>query len=117
MLSITGKKGYLACGKTDMRKSINALAAIVESNFHLDPFSEAIFVFCNRNRDRSKICEWDTDGFWLYFKRLEKGHFRWPTQGSEATMTLTPEELQILLGGAKVELKLKRNEVSERRIV
>ncbi|MDL2248868.1 IS66 family insertion sequence element accessory protein TnpB [Tyzzerella sp. OttesenSCG-928-J15] len=117
MININGKKVYLACGKTDMRKSINGLASIVESNFHLDPFSEAVFVFCNKNRDRIKILEWDTDGFWLYFKRLEKGRFRWPTEGSEATMTLTPEELQILLGGAKVELKLKRNEVVERRII
>ncbi|WP_250229696.1 IS66 family insertion sequence element accessory protein TnpB [Anaeropeptidivorans aminofermentans] len=117
MLKIDGKKAYLACGRTDMRKSINGLAAIVESSFHLDPFSEAIFVFCNRNRDRIKILEWDCDGFWLYFKRLEKGRFRWPTEGSEATMTLTPEELQILLGGAKVELKLKRKEVSERWVI
>lgn len=117
MIKLEGKKVYLACGKTDMRKSINGLAAIVDSSFNLDPFSEAVFVFCNRNRDRIKILEWDGDGFWLYFKRLEKGRFRWPVDGSEATMILSPEELQILLGGAKVELKLKRNEVLERRVV
>ena len=69
---------------------------------------------CNRNRDRVKILKWDGDGFWLYFKRLEKGHFRWPAAGDEATMTLTGEELSILLGGARVELKLRRNEVTER---
>lgn len=63
------------------------------------------------------ILEWDGDGVWLYFKRLEKGHFRWPTTGSEATMTLSGEELGILLGGAKVELKLRRNEVTERRAI
>lgn len=117
MLNIGNKKVYLACGKTDMRKSNNGLASIVESSFHLDPFSEAIFVFCNRNRDRIKILEWDGDGFWLYFKRLENGRFRWPGEGGEATMSLSPEELQILLGGAKVELKLKRKEVSERRVM
>jgi transposase len=50
----------------------------------------------------------------LYFKRLEKGRFRWPNAGAEATMTLTPEELAILLGGVKVERKLRRDEVSER---
>jgi transposase len=114
MLSLTGKRVYLACGKTDMRKQINGLMAIVEQSFKLDPFSGAVFVFCNRNRDRLKILEWDGDGFWLYFKRLEKGHFRWPAEGDDATMTLTAEELQILLGGAKVELKLKRQEVAER---
>jgi len=117
MINFEGKKVYLACGKTDMRKSINGLAAIVEGTFNLNLFDEAVFVFCNKNRDRLKILEWDGDGFWLYFKRLEKGRFRWPEEGSDATMNLSPEELQILLGGAKVELKIKRNEVFERRII
>lgn len=117
MLSAAGKQVYLACGCTDMRKSINGLMAIVEGSFQLDPFSEALFVFCNRSRDRLKILQWDGDGFWLHFKRLEKGHFRWPQPGSEATMTLSTEELGILLGGAKVELKLRRNEVHERRAI
>jgi Transposase and inactivated derivatives len=117
MINFEGKKVYLACGKTDMRKSINGLAAIVEGTFSLNPFDNAVFVFCNKNRDRLKILEWDGDGFWLYFKRLEKGRFRWPAEGSDATMNLSPEELTILLGGAKVELKIKRNEVFERRII
>jgi transposase len=117
MITVTGKKVYLACGRTDMRKNINGLAAIVEVCFKLDPFSETLFVFCNKTRDRIKILEWDGDGFWLYFKRLEKSHFRWPAVGEEATITLNGEELNILLGGAKVELKLRRNEVTERRAV
>lgn len=115
MLSAEGKQVYLACGHTDMRKSINGLMAIVEGSFQLDPFSEALFVFCNRSRDRLKILQWDGDGFWLHFKRLEKGRFRWPQPGSEATITLSAEELSILLGGVRVELKLRRNEVLERR--
>ena len=115
MLNLSGKRVYLACGKTDMRKSINGLAAIVENSFSLDPFDGALFVFCNRKRDRIKILEWDGDGFWLYFKRLEKGHFRWPEPGEEATMTLTGEELSYLLGGTRIELKIKRNEVFERK--
>lgn len=116
MLSFAGKRVYLACGKTDMRKQINGLAELVTGSFHLDPFGAAIFVFCNRNRDRIKLLEWDGDGFWLYFKRLEKGRFRWPAEGSEATMELSGEELGILLGGAKVELKLRGREVVERRM-
>jgi transposase len=113
-----GKKSvYLACGHTDMRKSINGLSAIVENSFELDPFGEELFVFCNRSRDRLKILEWDGDGFWLYFKRLEKGHFKWPSAGESAVMRMTSDELSILLGGAKIELKLKRNEVTERRMV
>jgi transposase len=115
MLSFEGKTVYLACGKTDMRKSINGLSAIVEGSFGLDPFGKALFVFCNRNRDRVKVLEWDGDGFWLYFKRLEKGHFRWPAEGNDQTMALTGEELSIMLSGTRVELKLRRNEVFERK--
>jgi transposase len=117
MISLPGKRVYLACGRTDMRKSINGLAGIVQSSFELDPFSGALFVFCNRNRDRLKILEWDTDGFWLYFKRLEKGHFRWPAEGEEATLSLSGEELSVLLNGARVEMKLRRKSVAERRII
>lgn len=104
-----------------MRKSINGLMALVQNSFKLDPFNGALFVFCNRNRDRLKILEWDGDGFWLYFKRLEKGHFRWPKlhearQDEAATMTLSGEELSVLLSSVRIELKIKRNEVFERNI-
>jgi transposase len=114
MLKFVEKKVYLSCGKTDMRKSINGLASIVEDSFKLDPYENALYVFCNKTRDRLKILEWDGDGYWLYFKRLEKGRFRWPEEGDEATMTLTGEELSILIGSAKVESKLKRKEIFER---
>lgn len=36
---------YLACGHTDMRKSIDGLAALVVSRFHLDPHQPALFLF------------------------------------------------------------------------
>lgn len=117
MLNLTGKRVFLACGRTDLRRGINGLSAIVESSFNLDPFDGALFVFCNRNRNLVKIIEWDGDGFWLYQKRLEKGRFRWTESSEEATMYLTGDELNILLGGTRVELKLKRNEVFERRVI
>ena len=102
---------FLACGHTDMRKSINGLSAIVEASFKLNPFDGGVFVFCNRNRDRIKILEWDEDGFWLYFKRLERGRFRWPAAGESQTMSLTCEELTLLLGSPRIIQKLKRQEV------
>jgi len=118
MINATGKKVYLACGRTDMRKSINGLAAIVEASFKLDPFDAAVFVFCNRSRDRLKILEWDGDGFWLYFKRLEKGRFRWPTaEGDEVTMTLESDEFSHLLGSPKVIQKIKRQEVKTGAVI
>ena len=39
---------YLTAGATDMRKSIDGLAAQVQASFRLDPFAPALFVFCTR---------------------------------------------------------------------
>jgi transposase len=111
------KPVYICCGPTDMRKSINGLMTLVKESFSLDPFAEALFVFCNRNRDRIKILEWDGDGFWLYFKRLERGHFRWPEKGQSNTMLLRTKELSYLIECAKLEKKLKRKEIFERQIM
>jgi len=114
MIKLQGKKVFLACGSTDMRKAINGLAAMVEHSFQLDPFGEALFVFCNGSKDRLKILEWDGDGFWLHLKRLEKGHFKWPSSVGGTTMTLTDEELGHLLGSTKLTRKIQREEVTPR---
>jgi transposase len=108
MLNFSGKRIYLACGATDGRKQINGLAIIVQASCNLVPTCGAVFVFCNRTRDRLKILEWDGDGFWLYHKRLESGHFKWPEKGDAKTMTLTDEELSHLLGSPRLEQKLRR---------
>lgn len=106
---------FLACGDTDMRKSINGLSAVVENSFRLDPFEPVLFVFCNRQRNRLKILTWEDNGFWLHFKRLERGHFKWPISGEEATMTLSFEELSHLIKSPGVEQKLRRKEVLKNR--
>jgi transposase len=116
MMRWGSKPIYICCGYTDMRKSINGLMILVQESFSLDPFSDALFVFCNKNRNRIKILEWDGDGFWLYFKRLERGRFLWPTEGDTTTMMFDAEELSCLIGGARLEKKIKREEVFERKI-
>ena len=76
--NITAEHVFLACGHTDMRKSIDGLAAIVQQNFKLNPFSQDVFMFCGRRKDRIKALFWDGDGFSLLYKRLDNGKFRWP---------------------------------------
>jgi hypothetical protein len=46
--SVPVHRVYLACGSTDLRKSIDGLAALVQEGFQLNPFEPALFVFCNR---------------------------------------------------------------------
>ena len=50
------EKIYVACGYTDMRKSINGLVALVVGQFHLDPQSSGLFLFCGKRRIASRRC-------------------------------------------------------------
>jgi transposase len=104
----SGKQIYLVTGFTDMRKSINGLSIIVADQLQLDPMSQAWFVFCNRPRDKLKILFWDTNGFWLYYRRLEQGRFQWP-MGDESgvAMHIETRQLQWLLSGLPVKSHTK----------
>jgi hypothetical protein len=64
---------YLYRDAVDFRKSINGLVMVVEQELALSPFAEALYVFCNRGRDKLKLVYWDKTGFALWYKRLEKG--------------------------------------------
>ncbi len=107
---------HLACGATDMRKSIDGLAAIVQLGFRLDPFSEAWFVFCNKDRNKLKLLRWDNNGFWLYYRRLERGTFQWPRTADALTKTVTRRELLWLLDGLSLEQRRAHKPVCVREV-
>jgi transposase len=71
---------YVATGTTDLRRSIDGLAALMRERFDLDPLSGHLFLFRNRRGDRLKILAWDQGGFWVLHKRLERGTFVWPAE-------------------------------------
>ena len=89
---------YVRPGKTDMRKQINGLSILVQQDLKLDPFSGALFLFCNRRRHLLKILYWDRTGFCLWLKRLEKNRFPWPMNRSEVQQ-IDLEKLRLLLSG------------------
>ena len=106
----------LAPGVTDLRKSIDGLAALVSAVFALDPFSDRWFVFCNRQRDKLKILRWDQNGFWLYYRRLERGRFQWPAQGGQ-TLAISRRQLQWLLDGLAIEQRQAHPAIRARVVV
>lgn len=112
--SLDGAAVYLASGSTDLRKSIDALAALVTHDFGLDLFTNSLFVFCNRDRDKLKILHWDHNGFWLYYRRLERGHFRWPKVGDSRTLCVSRRQLQWLLDGLTLEQRQAHRPVMAR---
>ena len=112
MFNYDNHRVILSCGATDMRKSINRLAEIVYSNFKLDPRDKIIFAFCNNSRDRIKLLVWEDNGFWIHFKRIEKGHVVWPSQSdTEITMDLVIDDLKNIIMAPGIKQKIKRSEV------
>ena len=95
---------YIVCGYTDMRKSIDGLAGIVQENHKLDVYSKSLFLFCGRSCDKMKALLWEDDGFVLLYKKLSGGRYRWPRNPSEAR-ELSKQEFRWLLEGLSVEQK------------
>lgn len=95
---------YIACGYTDMRKSIDGLAAVVKVQFRLDPFERNLYLFCGRRRDRMKALLWDGDGFLLLYKRLDNGNFSWP-RTQEDVRQLSRQQFRWLLEGLSIDQK------------
>ena len=108
---------YLARGSTDLRKSIDGLAVLVQQSFKLDPFSPCLFAFCNRKRDKIKILYWDRSGFWLYYHRLEQGRFQWPETSDTSTLSVTYRQLRWLLDGLSLEQVEAHRAVKARTIL
>lgn len=99
---------YLHREAVDFRKAINGLAAIVEQQMDLSPYSDAVFVFCNKRRDKLKVLYWDKTGFCLWYKRLETDKFKWPRKVGYEVIELTAEQFDWLLRGLDV-LKLQEH--------
>lgn len=102
-------KIYIMPGYTDLRLGIDGYAAIVQLSFKGTPTDGSLYIFCNKAKDKIKILHFEYDGYWLYYKRLETGHIKWP---STTSMTLIEErQLRWLLDGLKITQKaLKRCE-------
>lgn len=110
-------KVYLATQACDMRKSIDGLSIIVQEEFNLDPFSSAMFVFCNKSRNKLKLLFWQHNGFWLCYRRLENGKFFWPKATENAVITIEPRALNWLLDGLELEQKKAHPQLMARTII
>lgn len=99
-----GLKVFLCTQPADMRRSFDGLSGMTSSIIEKDPLSGHLFVFRNRNRDRLKILYWDRDGLAIWYKRLEKGTFQFPTdlidrEKRQPRAEITTDQLSLLLGG------------------
>ena len=97
----SGARVWLATGHTDMRKGFDGLAEVVRAFLGHDPLSGSLFVFRNRSAQRVKVLWYDRDGLAIYYKRLERGTFRFPS-GDDKAVAIDGGQLLRLLSGMKV---------------
>lgn len=99
----TFSKLILATGRSDLRKGIDGLAAMVRFTYGLDPLeNDTLFLFCGTRRDRIKGLLWTGDRFILLYIRLADGCFQWPRTAQEAR-SITIEEFKRLMDGFSID--------------
>lgn len=106
------KKIVVACGRTDLRRGIDGLAAAIRLNYGMNPLEEGtLFLFCGTRKDRIKGLVFEGDGFCLCYKRLTDGRFQWPRTSEEAR-DITPEQYRLLMTGFTLEGSIRSHSKS-----
>ena len=99
--STAGVQIWVATAPVDMRQGFDRLAARVREHLGHNPLGGHLFVFRNKSSERVKVLWWDGSGLVLYYKRLERGVFRFPST-SEAALTIDSTQLLQLLSASEV---------------
>ena len=107
-------KIFVITGRTDMRKSFDGLMAIIRDTYELDPYANAVYLFCGRDSRKLKALHFDKDGFVLLQKRLDgNGRFQWPRNASEARLLTrqvnNPVPVSLLSGDRKPQIRFLGN--------
>lgn len=113
---IEDRQIYIACGRTDMRKNIDGLAALVVQKFGLDPMEKKLFLFCGRKQDRIKALYFEENGFVLLYKRFETGRLQWP-KDEEEVKRITPQQLRWLLEGLSIHQPKSLRKLSSKKML
>lgn len=99
MLNLSSRlRIFAAVEPIDFRKGFDGLVQIVRDQFRRDPFGGDLFCFFNRRRDRVKVLVWDRNGFWLHYKRLERGTFE-KLEGRGGQLEIERAQMSMLLEG------------------
>ena len=98
MFDFSNTRIFLRPGTTNMRTGKDNLMHVITDIMEQDPFSGAVFMFCNNQRKHLKLIWWDTNGFWIAQKILERGRWPWPDTYEEAKEIKLDEVIMLLKG-------------------
>jgi transposase len=95
---------YVAVEPVDFRNGIDGLAGICRKKLENDPYNGSMFIFRNKRGKTIKILLYDGQGFWMFVKRLSKGHFKWwPEDNGSGVISLSVVQLQLLIWNGNPE--------------
>lgn len=99
MLTIpSGTRIFMATAPVDMRKSFDGLCAVVMDVLNNNPLDGHLFLFRGKSGDRIKALYWNRNGLCIWYKRLEKGRYKWPHK-SAASLEISTQDFALLLDG------------------
>lgn len=118
MFSLHSARYFLYSRPTDMRKSFDGLSGLVVSRLGQNPMSGDVFIFINRSRNRIKLLRWESGGFVLFYKRLEKGTFEVSfLEEGQKSPTLSYGELAMLITGISMKNARKKRRFLQQKPV
>jgi transposase len=103
----SGHRYHLYTSPCDMRKSFDALSGLVRNQLNRDPACADVFVFLNNLRNSIKLLHWESGGFVVYYKRLEKGTFT-PPKSEGKNGPITWPELVLMIEGIQIKKSIQK---------
>ena len=108
------KRIVIVCGRTDLRRGIPGLSAIIRLHYGMDPMIKGtLFMFCGNKRDRIKCLILEDDGWLMLVKHVSNGVYQWPRNTQEAR-DITPEQFKMLMNGFTLEGTIRPVKESEK---
>ncbi len=100
-----GVQVFIAIEPVDMRFGFERLSGLVRERVGYDPRSTALFVFVGKRRETVKVLFFDGTGICLFYKRLDRGTFRWPEAPRAGVSHIEVDDatLETLLDGIEIE--------------
>lgn len=95
----------------DFRKQIDGLMVLVADHLKANPTNGDLYIFRNRHKDKLKLLWWESNGFWLMYKRLEEGRLKFPRE-VDGRLELSSEQLQWLLSGLDIAAQPARKVIT-----
>ncbi len=110
MLSISPAYRYHLYRKAaDMRNGFDGLCGLVRNEFLQNPLSGDVFIFFNKRKNLIKLLTWQGDGFAIFYKRLEKGTYEFPSVNSDsASIEITSQQMLLINEGIRLSSVKKR---------